>query len=310
MTMNGSTGPITFTVYSALGRYNVPLLVCVLVLYVSGLCINLLLVVVVCAESRLHRPVYVLLLNLAVSGVVGSSSVCPNMVSQLMASRNEMSLAACLVQVFLTNVYGGCIFCILALMAYDRYVSICKPLRYHSIMTPARIKLMLAAVYLALSLVSAVQVYLISSLTLCRRSVDKLLCDSLLVANLSCGSITVISVYGLCCAVAFILLPLSMVALSYFHIFTVIVKTSRDSRRKALHTCTPHLVTFINFSVASFFGVIYNRLTVGVPAAVNVFTCLSFFVIPPVLHPIVYGIKMREIRQSINKVVTEKILQL
>ncbi|XP_044209824.1 olfactory receptor 10J1-like [Thunnus albacares] len=307
--MNSSITTITFTIYGALGLYNSALVICILVLYISGLCVNFFLVLVICVESRLHRPMYVLLVNLSLSGVVGSSSVCPNIIKQLVVNRQESSLEGCLTQVFFTNVYGGCIFCILALMAYERFVSICKPLGYHSIITPARVKLMLAVVYFILSSSSIIQVYLTSRLTLCRHTVDKLLCDSLVIAKLSCKKTTLISVYGLCCAVFVIVLPCFLVFLSYFHIFLVILKTSKESRRKALRTCTPHLVTFINFSVASFCGVTYNRLSHEVPRAANIFISLNFFVIPPLLHPIIYGIKMQEIRQSMNRIMKWRIIQ-
>ncbi|XP_051255021.1 olfactory receptor 52E2 [Dicentrarchus labrax] len=310
MNSSVSTVPITFTIYSTLGLYNFALVICISVLYVSGLCINLFLVLVICVESRLHRPMYVLLVNLSLSGVMGSSSVCPNIIKHLIMNRQETSLEGCLTQVFFTNVYSGCIFCILALMAYDRYVSICKPLLYHTIMTPAKVKLMLMMVYFILSSSSAIQVYLTSRLKLCRHTVDKLMCDSLVIANLSCKKTTLISVYGLCCAICVIVFPCLLVILSYVHIFTVILKTSKESQSKALQTCSPHLMTFINFSVASFFGVIYNRLSQEVPKAVNILTCMNFFVLPPLLHPIIYGIKMQEIQQSINKVIKHRILQL
>ncbi|XP_076592102.1 odorant receptor, family 60, subfamily A, member 1 [Chaetodon auriga] len=310
MNSSASTPPITFTIYSALGLYSFALVLCVFVLYILGLCVNLVLVLIILAESRLHRPMYVLLVNLALSGVMGSSSVCPNIIRHFIANRKETSLQGCLTQVFFTNVYGGCIFCILALMAYDRYISICKPLLYHSIMTPAKVKRMLSVVYFLLSSSSAVQVYLTSRLRLCRHTVDKLLCDSLVIANLSCERTSVIAAYGLCCALCVIVIPCFLVILSYVHILTVMLKTSKESQRKALQTCTPHLLTFINFSAATFFGVINNRLSHEVPKAVNIFTCLLFFVIPPLLHPIIYGIKMREIRQSLKKRMKEKNLGL
>ncbi|TKS80470.1 DNA-directed RNA polymerase II subunit RPB4 [Collichthys lucidus] len=215
MNSSASTLPVTFSVYAALGRYNSALLLSVFVLYVAGLCLNLVLVLVICVESRLHRPMYVLLVNLSLSGVMGSSSVCPNIIKHLLSKRQETSVSGCLTQVFFTNVYAGCVFCILALMAYDRYVSICKPLLYHSIMTPAKVKLMLVTVYTILSVTSAVQVYLTSRLRLCTHSVDKLLCDSLVISNLSCKKTTVISVYGLCCAVCVIIFPCFLVILSH-----------------------------------------------------------------------------------------------
>lgn len=307
--MNSSTVLITFTIYSSFGVFRGMIVTCILVLYISVLCVNVLLLVVVYVEPRLHRPMYVLLVNLAVSGLVGSTSVCLNVVRQLLLSRPGISLQGCLTQVFFTNVYGGSIFCFLALMAYDRYVSICKPLLYHSVMRPARVRLMLALVYLVLSSTSAVQVYLTSTLVLCRHSVDKLVCDSLVISNLSCERTSVISVYGLCCAICVIALPCALVFLSYFHIFSVMLTVSGQSQKKALQTCTPHLVAFINFSAASFFGVVSNRMSHAVPETVSIFTCVSFFIIPPLLNPIIYGIKMREIRLSIKKVIRQRLLQ-
>ncbi|KAM4627648.1 olfactory receptor 52K1-like [Polymixia lowei] len=181
-------------------------------------------------------------------------------------------------------------------MAYDRYVSICKPLHYHSIMTPTKVKLLLAVVYFIPGSALAVQVYMTSRIQLCKHTIDKLLCDNLAVINLSCQKSVLLNVYGLCLIMSLIILPFLLVVLSYVHIFMVSLKTSKESQKKALRTCTPHLVTFINFSVASFFGVIYNRLSLHVPSEVNIFVSISFIFIPPLLHPIIYGIKTQEIR--------------
>ncbi|XP_054454684.1 putative olfactory receptor 52L2 [Anoplopoma fimbria] len=298
MNSSESSASVTFTLYASLRLYNAALLVVVSVLYVSGLVLNLFLLLVIWVESGLHRPMYVLLVNLCVSGVMGSSSVCLHIITHLLSSRQQTSLPVCLTQVFFINAYSGSMFCILALMAYDRYVSICKPLLYHSIMTPAKVRTMLLLVYVTLGSSSAVQVLLLCRLRLCRRSVEKLLCDSLVVSKLSCEETPLIAAFGLCCAIAVVVLPCLLVLLSYLHIFMVVLKRSKV---KGLQTCTPHLVTFINFSAASFFGVIYNRLSQQVPEAVNVFTCFNFFIVPPLLHPIIYGVKMKEIRKSAKK---------
>ncbi|CAG02147.1 unnamed protein product, partial [Tetraodon nigroviridis] len=299
--MNSSTVLLTFTIYSSLGSFSLELAVCVLLLYVSGLCVNLLLVLVICADARLHRPMYVLLVHLTLSGLLGSSTVTLSLVRHLL-SQAESSLSACLSQVFFTNVYGSSMFCLLALMAYDRYVSICKPLLYHAIMRPGRLRLLLALLYLLLSSSSAVQVYLTSTLPLCQHSLDKLLCDSLAISKLSCQRNSLVGLYGLCCAACVIALPCLLVLLSYCHIFSVMLKLSGESQRKALQTCTPHLVVFINFSGAAFCGVTYNRLSANIPKTVNILACVSFFLVPPLFNPIIYGIKMKEIRLSIHRV--------
>ncbi|KAM4627651.1 olfactory receptor 52K1-like [Polymixia lowei] len=248
--------------------------------------------------SSLHRPMYILLVNLALNGVIGSSSVCPNIMKHLIMEKQETSLEGCLTQVYFSSVYGACIYCILALMAYDRYVSICKPLHYHSIMTPTKVKLLLAVVYFIPGSALAVQVYMTSRIQLCKHTIDKILCDNLAVINLSCQKSVLLNVYGLCLIICLIILPFLLVVLSYVHIFMVSLKTSKESQKKALRTCTPHLVTFINFSVASLFTLIYNRLSLHLPREVNIFISISFIFIPPLLHPIIYGIKTQEIRCS------------
>ncbi|XP_068440328.1 olfactory receptor 56A5-like [Clinocottus analis] len=308
--MNSSSASISFSAYGSLRRYNAALLVCISVLYVSCLCVNLFLVLVIWRESGLHRPMYVLLVHLCLSGVAGSSSVCPHVIRLLLADRPRTSLAWCLTQVFFINVYSGCIFCILALMAYDRYVSICKPLLYRSIVTPARVRALLLLVYLSLGWSSAAQVVLTSRLRLCRHTVDKLLCDSLVVARLSCESSAAVSVFGLCSAIWVVLCPCVLVLGSYLRILPVLLRGSGASRARGLRTCTPHLVTFVNFSAVSFFGVIYNRLSDRVPEAAAVLTCVNFFIVPPLLHPIIYGIKMQEIRQSVKKMMKKKMIQM
>lgn len=306
--MNGSTVLISFSSYSSLGALRGPLVTCILVLYASVLSVNVLLVLVIYREPRLHTPMYVLLAHLALSGLAGSTAVCPAVLRHLLLSRQVTSLPGCLAQVFFINMYAGGVFCFLALMAYDRYVSICQPLRYHAVMRPARVRLMLALVYLVLGGSSALQVYLTSTLALCRHSLDKLVCDSMAISKLACERTRVISVYGLCCAACVVALPCVLVLLSYFHIFSVVLKVSGQSQKRALRTCTPHLVAFLNFSAASFFGVIYSRTSDAVPATVNVVTGVSFFIIPPLLNPIIYGMKMKEIRLSLLKI-RQRILQ-
>lgn len=306
--MNGSSLLLTFTIYSSLGGGGGGVLaLCVLLLYLSALGVSLLLALVVCADARLHRPMYVLLLHLALSGLLGSSCVSLSLLQHVLGGA-ESSLAGCLGQAFFINLYSGSTFCLLALMAYDRYVCICKPLLYHAVMAPGRLRLLLALLYLLLAASSALQVCLTSTLPLCRRSVDKLLCDSLTVSRLSCERSNLVGLVGLWGAVCFMALPCLLVLLSYCHICTVMLRLSTEAQRKALHTCSAHLLVFINFSGATFFGAAYNHLKPNASKAANIFTCVSFLLVPPLLNPIIYGIKMKEIRLSIRRM-RRRVLQ-
>ncbi|XP_033832517.1 olfactory receptor 52N2-like [Periophthalmus magnuspinnatus] len=296
--MNVTISLPLFSTFSSLER---GLLVVTVAMYLLSVLLSLFLTAVISLDARLHRPMYVLLVNLSLCGVLGGSTLCPAVLRFLLWGRSQLSLVDCLVQIFFTNVYTGAVFCLLAVMAFDRYVSICLPLRYHSVMTPPRLRLLLLWLYCFLVAVAAVQAYLTSRVALCRFSIDKLMCDSLALSNLACRQTLVVSAFGLFCSLSVIMFPCLLVLLSYAQIFIVILKKPGVSRRKAFRTCTPHLITFANFSMASFFGVINRRLSDEVPKSVNIVVCLVVLVFPPLLHPIVYGIKTQEIQQSVKR---------
>ncbi|XP_064159702.1 olfactory receptor 52B2-like [Anguilla rostrata] len=277
-----------------------------LFLYLLSVFSNVFLMLVIRVESSLHKPMYILLFNLAVNGLIGSSAVWPKIMDILYSGMQEISQRACLLQVFWVNVYATGAYTTLTAMAYDRYVSICKPLQYHSIMTGRRLRQLLVLVNATPVCATALQIYQTSRLPLCRYTIDKMFCDNLTVVNLACVSSAVINAYGLCVIIGLILLPIIIVLVSYAMILTVSLKNSKEAQMKALSTCSPHLITFINFSLASLFNVIYNRIHTTRPSGINVFLSLHFVMVPPLLHPIVYGIRTQEIRRSIARMMRKK----
>ncbi|XP_029922324.1 olfactory receptor 6B2-like [Myripristis murdjan] len=305
---NFSTLTVIFTAYGPPGPSNQAFFFFLFVVYVSILCVNLFLVLVIWVEESLHRPMYILLVSLAINEVIGSSSVCPKIMEFLLVDKRESSLGGCLTQVFFSNFYGSGVYAVLALMAYDRYVSICKPLQYHSIMTPSRLRLLLAAAYLVPCSCIGLQIYLSSQIQLCSNTIDKFLCDHQSVLSLSCHSKSWLHTYSLVLIVCLIFVPFFLVILSYIHILTVSLRMPKESQKRALRTCTPHLITFINFSTVSSLVVIYNRINLNLTYSVNLFICISFIFIPPLVHPVIYGIKTKQIRKSVQKIIRQRKL--
>ncbi|CAL8363854.1 unnamed protein product [Merluccius merluccius] len=293
---------LSLTAYSPPGALNYVFFVLCLLLYGATLCANVLLIVLILLDPNLHKPMYTLLLHLALNGIIGSCAVCPKVMENLLSSAPFMSYGGCLLQVLCINVYATCAYAILAVMAYDRYISICKPLRYHTIVTPARVKALLATVYLVPVALLSVQVYLTSRLPLCRFAINKLFCDNLAVVKLSCVRSVLINVYGLFITFSLVLVPFACVLLSYMNILYVSLKASKDSQRKALGTCAPHLIIFINFSSSILFSVLYNRNS-SVSLLGNFLNSTLFVLVPPLFHPLVYGMRTKEIRRSLHKTV-------
>lgn len=278
-----------------------------LVTYVAIVVANVVLMHVIYSDPSLHKPMYIFLFNLAVNGLIGSSTVLPNIMSNLVDDMKYISYNNCLLQVFFINFYASCAYGILTVMAYDRYVSICKPLQYHNIMTPTKVRLLLGVVYICPASYLAVQVHLTSRLPVCRYTVNKLFCDNLAVVSLSCVKNAAGDLYGLAGVVIFVILPLLLVIMSYIKILFVSLKASANTKKKALKTCAPHLITFINFSAASLFSVIYNRLNNYLPNELNVFMSVHFILIPPLLHPLIYGMRTESISKSFRKTLQRRV---
>jgi len=291
---------VSLTAYSPPGPLNYLFFVLCLLLYSATLSANVLLMVLILRDPALHKPMYTFLLHLALNGVLGSCAVCPKMMESLLSHAPFVSYGGCLLQVLCINVYAACAYALLAVMAYDRYISICRPLQYHSIITPARVTGLLAVAYLVPVGLLSVQLYLTSRLPLCRFAINKLFCDNLAVVKLSCVRSGLIDAYGLLITFCLVVLPFVCVLLSYMKILSVSLKASKDSQRKALSTCAPHLIIFINFSVSILFSVLYNR-TSSVSLLGNFLNSTLFILLPPLFHPLVYGIRTQEIRRSIHR---------
>lgn len=310
MSLSSLNITLFFTGYGPPSVLNYGVFVISLVVYLTTVFANVTLMLVICLDTSLHKPMYVFLFNLAINGLIGSSAVLPKIMDNLVDDIKDMLYTDCIIQVFCINVYGTCAYAILTLMAYDRYVSICKPLQYHNIMTPGKIRLLLFIAYFFPICSLAIQVYLTSRLPVCRYTINKLFCDNLAVVNLSCAKNPWADLYGICLVILFIVLPLIFVILSYVQILFVSLKASVSAQKKALKTCTPHLITFINFSLASLFSVIYNRFNFSLSKEVNVFMSVHFILIPPLLHPLIYGIRTKEINNSLTKIFRRQIFAL
>ncbi|KAI5098999.1 olfactory receptor 52D1-like, partial [Silurus meridionalis] len=299
-----------FLAYGPSGPLNYSVFFVSLLTYLATLFANLLLMLVIYLDTSLHKPMYIFLFNLALNGLIGSSAVLPNIMNNLLDNMRFIYFDNCLFQVFCVNIYAACAYLILMVMAYDRYVAICKPLQYHNIMTTIKVKLLLGLAYIFPICLIGTQIYLTSRMPLCRYTINKLFCDNLAIVSLSCFKSIFADLYGLALVIIFVVFPLLFVVISYVKILLVSLKASANAKKKALKTCLPHLITFINFSSATLFSVIYNRLNDNLPKELNVFISVHFILIPPLLHPIIYGMKTEKISQSFIKLLHKRVFAL
>ncbi|XP_078515118.1 olfactory receptor 52D1-like [Lissotriton helveticus] len=290
------------TAYGELTNMKYFYIICALIGYMMILIANGLLIAVIVTHKSLHKPMYIFICALAVNGVYGSTGFFPKLMVDLLSGRQTVSYIGCLTQVFCIHTYMGCELTILGVMALDRFLCICNPLRYHSIKTYSTVcKLITAAWFYAIGLVS-INFVLTVRLPLCGMTIKKIYCDNWSVVRLSCTDTSVNNIFGLFITAAISGLVPLLILYSYVRILIVCIHASRETQAKALQTCTPHLLSMMNFIVDILFEIFLHRYElVGMPQAVRILMSIQFLVVAPLLNPVLYGFKMSEIKTQIAK---------
>ncbi|MBN3297267.1 O52D1 protein, partial [Amia calva] len=286
------------TAYSVNGNIRYLYFIISLVGYLLIIFANTVVITVITRNRKLHEPMYIFICNLALNGLYGSCAFFPQFIGNLLSEQPTISKIGCYIQIFSVHTYGLLEYSILALMAYDRYLSICHPLRYNSILTPSKLTQLLVFVYMYPVCIFSIHLCLTVRLPLCGSVIDKVYCDNWSVVKLSCVDITVNSIFGNFVTIILMVPPLVVVIFSYVRIFDVCLKATKEARAKALETCAPHLLTLTNYYIATFFEVTHHRFDVSkMPHVLRVFMSIDFLLLPPLLNPIIYGVKMQEIKK-------------
>ncbi|XP_064159701.1 olfactory receptor 1496-like [Anguilla rostrata] len=295
------------TAYTELEDHRYLYFICFLILYILTLLVNLVLIVVTCTEKGLHEPMYLFICNLSVNEVCGSTVLLPSMLSHLLSHNYEISLSFCLLEIYCLMSYALVEFTILAVMSYDRYVAICRPLHYHLLMSPRKVTAAIVLSWVVPSLFFALYFILTLQPSFCDRYIERIYCMNFELVKLSCFDTTIIRFVG---PVLIIVCPspqIVMILFSYAQILRICLSASKESQAKALQTCTPHLLSVINFSVGCLFEVIQSRFNMShVPQKARIFLSLYILIIPPLFNPLIYGISIQAIKVQIFKLLSSK----
>uniref|UniRef100_A0A8C4S0S4 Olfactory receptor n=1 Tax=Erpetoichthys calabaricus TaxID=27687 RepID=A0A8C4S0S4_ERPCA len=282
----------------------------VFMIYATIIIINAIIIgiVLVYLERTLHKPMYIFMCNLSFNGLVGSTALCPFLLSNLLSDTHESSYVGCLVQIYFIYLYGSYEFTILTIMSYDRYVSICYPLHYHIIMSSSKITLLVIFSWMINIINMIISVTLSGSLPLCGNIIEKVYCDNYSVVKLACIDTTSFNIYYLINVATIILIQVSLIVWSYIRILQVCLKSSKDSQTKAIATCLPQLLIVVNYGIAASFEIIQNRFNMKhIPSTVRIILSVYFLILPPIVNPIIYGLKYEQIRLNVKKMFLKNI---
>ncbi|XP_035522792.1 olfactory receptor 52D1-like [Morone saxatilis] len=292
----------TMTAYSVMENHKYGLFTVFLLLYVVIITLNSLLITVIHQNKELHQPMNVFTCMLSINEMYGSTALLPAIMSLLMSETHEIPVKWCMTQIYFLHTYASAEFCFLAVMGYDRYVAICYPLHYHSIMSNSKIGKLVALAALYPMTVFGCFYSLTLQLSFCGKVIPKLYCVNMELVKNSCSNASYISIVGLVLILALIVPQVVMIVFSYAQISRVCRKLSRESQGKAVKTCIPHLLSLLNYSIGSFFEIIQTRFNMSyVTAGARIFLSLYFVIIQPIVNPVIYGIGTQIIRVHILK---------
>lgn len=300
--MNNKTLTFTMTAYATFGNYNYGFFVIFLLIYLLILALNSLLIVVVHQNKDLHLPMNVFTCLLSVNEMYGSTALLPSIMSCLISRMHKISVKWCLAQVYFLHSYAAAEFCILALMGYDRYLAICSPLHYHSTMSQSRMGKLVALTVLYPMLLVGCYFSLSVQLSFCGRTIPKLYCVNMELVKNSCSNASYISIVGLFLIFVFVVPQLLLILFSYIQVSRVCWKLQKESRRNALKTCVPHLLSLLNYTLGALFEIAQTRFDMSyVIAEIQIVLSLYFIVITPVVNPVMYGLGTQLIRVRLMK---------
>ncbi|XP_021488135.1 olfactory receptor 1361-like [Meriones unguiculatus] len=279
-----------------------------LIMYMATVLGNLLIILAIGTDSRLHTPMYFFLSNLSFVDICFSSTTVPKVLANHILGSQAISFSGCLTQMYFLFMFVDMDNFLLAVMAYDRYVAICHPLHYTARMTLQLCILMVAASWLIANLNVLLHTLLMARLSFCADNIiPHFFCDVTPLLKLSCSDTRLNELMILYVAGLIMIAPFVCILVSYVLIAGAILKVSSPRGRwKAFSTCGSHLAV-----VCLFYGTIislYFNPSSSHSSAKDVASAVMYTVVTPMLNPLIYSLRNRDMKGALRKVLTMKFL--
>ncbi|XP_012500967.1 PREDICTED: olfactory receptor 52A5-like [Propithecus coquereli] len=278
-------------------------------MYITAVFGNFLLLVVIKTERSLHQPMYVFLAMLGATDIVLSTCILPKMLGIFWFHLSKIYFDACLLQMWLIHTFQCIESGILLAMALDRYVAICDPLRHATIFTHQLLTQIGVGVTLRAALLVAPCLILIKCRLKFYRTtvVSHSYCEHMAIVKLAAEDVRINKIYGLFVAFSILGLDIIFITLSYIRIFiTVFNLPQKEARLKAFNTCIAHILVFLEFYLLAFFSFFTHRFGSHIPSYIHILLSNLYLLVPPLLNPIVYGVKTKQIRDGVSKIFYHK----
>ncbi|XP_065419078.1 olfactory receptor 14A16-like [Chrysemys picta bellii] len=302
----------TMTEFLLLGFSDVPELqilhvVVFLVLYLASLLGNLLIITVIVLDHHLHTPMYFFLMNLSILDLGSISVTIPKSMANSLINTRVISYSGCVTQIFFFFFFASADFAILTIMAYDRYVAICQPLHYETVMNRKACVQMAVSAWISVFLYSAVHTGNTFAISVCGGNmVDQFFCEIPQLLKLACSDSDLSEVGFLIFSMFLGSSCFVFIIVSYVQIFTTVVRIpSEQGRHKAFSTCLPHLIVVSLFICTGTFT--YLKPTSSSTSGLDLVVAVLYSVLPPMMNPIIYSMRNKELKGTLSKLVSQKL---
>ncbi|XP_028594887.2 olfactory receptor-like protein COR4 isoform X1 [Podarcis muralis] len=285
-----------------------PLFVVFLIIYIATLVGNLGMIILIGIDPQLHTPMYFFLSSLSFLDACYSTTITPNMLVNFLAENKSITYAACISQYCFFAIFATTEFFLLAAMAYDRYVAICNPLLYASVMTKKLCAGLIAGSYLLGIVNSLIQTGGLLRLSFCGSNIiNHFFCDLTPLLKLACNDIYINEMLVFIFGSLFEMSTLLVIIISYVFIIIAVVRIrSAEGRHKAFSTCASHLT-----AVAIYHGTIlfmYFRPSSSYFLDTDKVASVFYTVIIPVLNPLIYSLRNKDVKCALRKVIQRKVV--
>ncbi|XP_004478461.1 olfactory receptor 52B4-like [Dasypus novemcinctus] len=276
--------------------------------YICALLGNVLLIFIILTKSSLHEPMYLFLSMLAGVDVIFATTTEPKALAIFWCNYREISLNGCIAQLYFQHSSFISESGILLIMAFDRYIAICHPLRYTMILTHPLIGKIGVAIFLRAHCTIFPMIFLLKRLTFCRTNIlPHTFCEHIGLAKVSCDDIRINIWYGFFVLMSTVILDVVLIFASYVLILHAVFHiSSQEARHKAVNTCSSHVCVIILFYGPGIFSVLTQRFGRHIPIHIHILLANVSMLAPPLLNPIIYGVKTKQIRDQVLSVLCPK----
>ncbi|XP_068089280.1 olfactory receptor 2B6-like [Hyperolius riggenbachi] len=276
------------------------LFVIFLVIYLVILIANFLIILATFVDSRLHTPMYFFLRNLSFVDICYSTSSMPRMLKDLLSAKKIISFEECVAQMYISISLGLTECVLLAIMAYDRYIAICFPLQYFTIISPSTCIRIATGAWICGFLSPVAQIILTWSVDLCgHNKINHFVCEIPEILALGCKNVSVVKSVLFVVSIITLVIPVSFIIITYVKIIKAILKISTEAgRKKAFSTCGSHIIV-----VTLFYGsamATYMRPQSESSADTDKHFAIFYGIVTPLLNPLVYTLRNKEVKSALK----------